>query len=573
MDWFETLFTSTGSVAHIVLLYALVIAIGVFLGKIKVGSISLGVTFVLFAGIIVGHLYTSFGIADPSPGGYACPADVLNFMQDFGLILFVYCIGLQVGPGFFESFKRGGITMNLIAVGIVLLNIAVMLGLYYAFFDINDPTNLPMMVGVLCGAVTNTPGLGAAQEALKDALPALKDLPIASGYACAYPLGVLGIIGATIALRFICRIKLDEEEEEIRRAEADNPHATPHRMSLVVQNAALVGKSLRKVREFLGREFVCTHIKRNGEVLNTRVDMTLEVGDELNITCAKDDADAITAFLGTTIDVDWQAVNTPSISRRIVVTQSDVNGKTFGEMHFNSVYGVNVTRITRSGMELFANRNLRLQIGDRLMVVGPEDAVNRVTRLLGNSVKRLDHPNIASIFIGILVGIIFGSIPFAFPGIPNPVKLGLAGGPLIIAILAGRYGYKFHLVTYTTTSANLLLREVGLVLFLASVGIKAGAGFWHTVVEGDGLWYVLFGFLITIIPILIMGIIARVKYKMNYFTLMGLIAGTNTDPPALAFANTSSSTDAPAVGYSTVYPLAMFLRILTAQIIILFLCV
>ena len=429
------------------------------------------------------------------------------------------------------------------------------------------------MVGVLCGAVTNTPGLGAAQEALKDALPALKDLPIASGYACAYPLGVLGIIGATIALRFICRIKLDEEEEEIRRAEADNPHATPHRMSLVVQNAALVGKSLRKVREFLGREFVCTHIRRNGEVLNTRVDMTLEVGDELNITCAKDDADAITAFIGTTIDVDWQAVNTPSISRRIVVTQSDVNGKTFGEMHFNSVYGVNVTRITRSGMELFANRNLRLQIGDRLMVVGPEDAVNRVTRLLGNSVKRLDHPNIASIFIGILVGIVFGSIPFAFPGIPNPVKLGLAGGPLIIAILAGRYGYKFHLVTYTTTSANLLLREVGLVLFLASVGIKAGAGFWHTVVEGDGLWYVLFGFLITIIPILIMGIIARVKYKMNYFTLMGLIAGTNTDPPALAFANTSSSTDAPAVGYSTVYPLAMFLRILTAQIIILFLCV
>ena len=343
-------------------------------------------------------------------------------------------------------------------------------------------------------------------------------------------------------------------------------------MSLVVQNAALVGKSLRKVREFLGREFVCTHIRRNGEVLNTRVDMTLEVGDELNITCAKDDADAITAFIGTTIDVDWQAVNTPSISRRIVVTQSDVNGKTFGEMHFNSVYGVNVTRITRSGMELFANRNLRLQIGDRLMVVGPEDAVNRVTRLLGNSVKRLDHPNIASIFIGILVGIVFGSIPFAFPGIPNPVKLGLAGGPLIIAILAGRYGYKFHLVTYTTTSANLLLREVGLVLFLASVGIKAGAGFWHTVVEGDGLWYVFCGFLITIIPILIMGVIARVKYKMNYFTLMGLIAGTNTDPPALAFANASSNTDAPAVGYSTVYPLAMFLRILTAQIIILFLC-
>ena len=332
MDWFETLFTSTGSVAHIVLLYALVIAIGVFLGKIKVGGISLGVTFVLFAGIIVGHLYTSFGIADPSPGGYACPADVLNFVQDFGLILFVYCIGLQVGPGFFESFKRGGITANLIAVGIVLLNIAVMLGCYYVFFDTNDPKNLPMMVGVLCGAVTNTPGLGAAQEALKDAVPALSDLPIASGYACAYPLGVLGIIGATIALRFICRIKLEDEEQKIRDAEENNPHATPHRMSLLVQNDALVGKTMRKVREFLGREFVCTHIKRGGEIINTRADTTLEVGDELNITCAQDDADAISAFLGPVIDVDWQAEKTPSISRRIVVTQGDVNGKTFGEI-------------------------------------------------------------------------------------------------------------------------------------------------------------------------------------------------------------------------------------------------
>ena len=262
MDWFQALFVDTGSVAHIVLIFAVVIAVGVLLGKIKVGGISLGVTFVLFAGIIVGHLYTACGIADPSPGGYACPASVLNFVQDFGLILFVYCIGLQVGPGFFESFKRGGIQMNLVAVGIVLLNIAVMLGLYYLVFDTNDPKNLPMMVGVLCGAVTNTPGLGAAQEALKDAVPVLKDLPIASGYACAYPLGVLGIIGATIALRFICRIKLDKEEEEIRNEEENNPHATPQHLSILVQNEALVGKTMRKVLEFLGREFVCTHIKR-----------------------------------------------------------------------------------------------------------------------------------------------------------------------------------------------------------------------------------------------------------------------------------------------------------------------
>ncbi len=571
MNWFETLFTDTGSVAHIVLLFALVISVGVLLGKIKVGGISLGVTFVLFAGIIAGHIYTSFGITDPA-GGYACPAPVLNFIQDFGLILFVYCIGLQVGPGFFQSFKSGGITMNMVATCIVLLNIAVMLALYYAFFDTNDPHNLPMMVGVLCGAVTNTPGLGAAQEAIKDSLPAMGNLQIASGYACAYPLGVLGIIGATIALRFICNIKLQKEEEQIRHEQADNPHATPHHMSLVVSNSSLSGKTLRKVREFLGREFVCTHIKRADAIFTPKPDTTIEVGDELNVTCATDDADAITAFLGTVIDVDWQAEKTPTISKRILVTQANVNGKTFGEMHFSSLYGVNVTRITRSGMELFADRNLRIQIGDRLMVVGPEDAVSRVADLLGNSIKRLDHPNVASIFLGIMVGIIFGSIPFAFPGIPNPVKLGLAGGPLIIAILAGRYGYKFHLVTYTTTSANLLVREIGLILFLASVGIKAGANFWHTVAEGDGLKYVGCGFLITVLPILIMGVVARLKFKMNYFTLMGLIAGTNTDPPALGFANQSANNDAPAVGYSTVYPLAMFLRILTAQIIIIFLC-
>ncbi len=571
MDWLQSIFTTTDSVAHIVVLYALVISIGVLLGKLKIGSISLGVTFVLFAGIVVGHIYNQLGIADPN-GGFACPANVLTFIQDFGLILFVYCIGLQVGPGFFQSFKRGGVQMNMITVGIVLLNVLTMLGLYYLVFDTSDKTSLPMAVGVLYGAVTNTPGLGAAQEAISTMGIDMGGSNIASGYACAYPLGVVGIIGATIAIRYILRIKLEEEEEQIRHNQEDDPHAKPHHLQLLVENPAIEGKTFGQLTQFLGRTFVCTHFKHGDEITSPTKDTVISVGDELIAVCAEDDADAITAFLGKSIVIEWEAEKSPIISKRILVTQSGVNGKTFGQIQFRAMYGVNVTRVTRSGMDLFADSTLRIQIGDRLMVVGREDNVTRVERLLGNSIKRLDHPNIGAIFLGILVGIIFGSIPFQFPGMATPLKLGLAGGPLVIAILAGCYGYKFHIVTYTTTSANLLLREIGLVLFLASVGIKAGSNFWTTVVDGDGLTYVWVGFLITVIPLLIMGTIARLKFKFNYFTLMGVIAGSTTDPPALGYANQTANNDAPAVGYSTVYPLAMFLRILVAQAIILFLC-
>lgn len=570
MDWFQSLFVATDSVAHIVLLYALVIALGVGLGKIKFGSISLGVTFVLFAGIVVGHIYNAMGIHDPD-GGFACPAKVMTFIQNFGLILFVYCIGLQVGPGFFQSFKKGGLQMNLITVGIVLLNVVTMLALYYLVFDTSDPTSLPMAVGVLYGAVTNTPGLGAAQEAITTLGINMGGQNIASGYACAYPLGVVGIIAATIAIRYILRIKL-EEEEQIRHSQEDDPHAKPYHMSLRVENAALEGKTFGQLTEFLGRTFVCTHYKHGDEIFSPNKETKLSVGDEMNAVCAEDDAEAVIAFIGSSIEVDWQAEKSPIISKRILVTQPEVNGKTFGQMHFSTMHGVNVTRITRTGMNLFADNSLRIQIGDRLMVVGPEDCVTRVERLLGNSIKRLDHPNVGAIFLGILVGIVFGSIPFQFPGMATPLKLGLAGGPLIIAILAGCYGYKFHLVTYTTTSANLLLREIGLILFLASVGIKAGSNFWSTVVEGDGITYVWVGFLITVIPLLIMGTIGRLKFKLNYFTLMGVIAGSTTDPPALGYANQTANNDAASVGYSTVYPLAMFLRILVAQSIILFLC-
>lgn len=560
MDWLINLFTTTDSVAHIVLLYAIVIAVGVYLGKIKIGGISIGVTFVLFAGIAAGHI------------GFTAPTNILSFLQEFGLILFVFMIGLQVGPGFLESFRKGGITLNLLSTVMVVLNVIVMFACYYIFFDTSDPKNLPMMVGTLYGAVTNTPGLGAANETLYSIFDKGEVPQIASGYACAYPLGVLGIIGATIAIKYIFGIKLEKEEEELAKEEEDNDDVKPHFMDLEVTNLYLEGKTLAQVHNFLNRDFVCSRILHDGHVSIPNGSTIFHIGDKLFVVCAENDAEAIIAFIGPTINVDWKKQDEPMVSKRILVTRSSINGKTLGQMHFSSAYGVNVTRVTRQGMDLFAIPSLSLQVGDRIMVVGPEDAVNRVAAVMGNSIMRLDVPNIATIFVGVFIGILFGSIPVAIPGIPVPIKLGIAGGPLIIAILIGRYGYKVHLVTYTTTSANMMLREIGLMLFLASVGIKAGDGFLETVIQGDGVKYVYTGFLITIIPILIIGIIARKKYKFNYFTIMGMIAGTYTDPPALAYANSICSKEAPSIGYSTVYPLSMFLRIFTAQIIVLFFC-
>lgn len=560
MDWLINLFTTTDSVAHIVLLYAIVIAVGVYLGKIKIGGISIGVTFVLFAGIAAGHI------------GFTAPTNILSFLQEFGLILFVFMIGLQVGPGFLESFRKGGITLNLLSTVMVVLNVIVMFACYYIFFDTSDPKNLPMMVGTLYGAVTNTPGLGAADETFYSIFDKGEVPQIASGYACAYPLGVLGIIGATIAIKYIFGIKLEKEEEELAKEEEDNDDVKPHFMDLEVTNLYLEGKTLAQVHNFLNRDFVCSRILHDGHVSIPNGSTIFHIGDKLFVVCAENDAEAIIAFIGPTINVDWKKQDEPMVSKRILVTRSSINGKTLGQMHFSSAYGVNVTRVTRQGMDLFAIPSLSLQVGDRIMVVGPEDAVNRVAAVMGNSIKRLDAPNIATIFVGVFIGILFGSIPVAIPGIPVPIKLGIAGGPLIIAILIGRYGYKVHLVTYTTTSANMMLREIGLMLFLASVGIKAGDGFLETVIQGDGVKYVYTGFLITIIPILIIGIIARKKYKFNYFTIMGMIAGTYTDPPALAYANSICSKEAPSIGYSTVYPLSMFLRIFTAQIIVLFFC-
>ena len=554
MDWLENLLFNSDSIAHIVLLYSIVISLGVLLGRVKIFGVSLGVTFILFVGILMGHF------------GFNGNLQIINFVQDFGLILFVFCIGLQVGPSFFSSFKKGGISMNIMSIVTILLNIMVMVVLWLCLFDKED---LPMMVGVLCGAVTNTPGLGAANEALSQV--GYSGAEIANGYACAYPLGVVGIIGATILVRFLCRIKLDKEKEALSQEEAANQPGKPHRMYVEVTNPAVDGITLKRLRELSNRDFVCSRIQQNGIVNIPNKDTVLHLRDHLLIVCACDETEAIITFIGKEVDADkeFDISHSPMVSRRILVTEEDVNGKTLTQLSLSGKFGVVATRIYRSGIELFAKPSQRIQVGDRIRVVGPSDAVDRLASRLGNSQKHLDHPNILTIFIGIFVGIIFGSLPIAIPGMPTPVKLGLAGGPLIISILISRFGYKMKLVSYTTVSANLMLREIGLSLFLASVGIKAGGNFINTVVEGDGLLYVLCGFLITIIPIMCIGPIARLKYKMNYFTLMGMIAGTYTDPPALAYANQVAGNDAPALGYTTVYPLSMFLRIITAQVLIL----
>ncbi|MBR3287399.1 MAG: putative transporter [Bacteroidales bacterium] len=556
MNWLVDLITDTDSMAHIALLYAVVITFGLLLGKIRIFGVSLGVTFVLFSGILLGHF------------GFTGNAAIMNFMQDFGLILFVFCIGLQVGPSFFASLRKEGVEHNVVAVGIVLLNIAVALGLFFLLRHTRAAVSLPMLVGVLCGAVTNTPGLGAAQDALTQTFAGGETPQIALGYACAYPLGVLGIILGIILIRYFFRIKVSDESRRLQELAEADAHQKPHMMHLQVDNKALDGKTLLQIKEFLARDFVISRILHDGHVSIPNRDTVFRVGDQLFCVCADADAEAISAFIGPVIKVDWQKQDRPLVSRRVLITRPGVNGRTLGQMHFSSIYGVNVTRISRAGMYLFAHSHLRLQVGDRVIVVGPEDAVDRVAAYLGDAQKELDRPNILTMFVGILLGILLGSLPIAFPGMPTPLKLGLAGGPLIVALLISKFGYALHLVTYSTTSANLMMRETGLAIFLASVGIRAGADLAETLMHG-GLNYVWIGFLITIIPILVMGAFARLHYKMNYLTLMGLIAGANTDPPALAYASQTAGNDAPAIGYSTVYPLTMFLRILTAQLLIL----
>ena len=555
MSWLNELLWGEG-IAHSVMLLAFVIAAGIQLGKIKIFGISLGITFVLFVGILLGQI------------GFKMNHEVLHFMKEFGLILFVYSVGMQVGPGFFSSFKKGGITLNMLACGIVLLGVATTIILHFV-------TGVPMatMVGILSGAVTNTPGLGAAQQAYNDVF-GTTDNTIALGYAVAYPLGVVGIILSLIVIRYVFRVSFEKENEALNATEGKNTNeAKP--ISLMVKNPAIFNKSVSEVSALIeNRDFVISRISHvNNEVEIPSSTTVLYENDKIFVITTERDAEALRTFIGEEIDMDrkeWIRKDSQFVNRRILITKSELNGKRLGTLKLRNLYGVNITRVNRSGVDLVANPNLTLQVGDRVNVVGTESAIESVEKVLGNSMKRLNEPNLLFIFVGIFLGIFLGSIPFVFPGIPQPVKLGLAGGPLIVSILISRFGYKYKLVTYTTMSANLMLREIGITLFLACVGIGAGDGFIDTIVNNGGLSWIGYGFAITTIPLLIIGTIGRYFFKLNYFTLMGLIAGSTTDPPALAYANMTAGNDAPAVGYATVYPLTMFLRVLTAQLLILF---
>ena len=548
MDQFSQLLFDSQSVGHILLVYAFVISLGMTLGRIKVFGVSLGVTFVLFVALAVSYM------------GVTVNGTVMNFLRDFGLILFVFFIGLQVGPSFFSSFRSGGLQLNLLTILAVILSVLLTVLLWFIF---RDTVDLPQMLGVHYGAVTNTPGLGATQEAL-DMLGYTGE-NIAVGYACAYPLGVVGIIGSAILLRFIFKIDVKEEDRHWEE-EANANSAAPIFFHVEIVNEGVDNRTIRDVREFIQRPFICSRILHDGQITSPHADMKLHVGDKCRIVAGAEDKDAIIAFFGhETLDCDLATEHSPLISRNIRITKEKVNGMRMSELHLSRFDGVNITRVFRSGMTLFPYPNLHLQLGDQVYCVGPARSIARLADRLGNQEQKLDHPNIISIFLGIMLGIFLGYLPIAIPGMPVALKLGLAGGPLIVAILLGYWGPHFKLVTYTTHSANLMLRELGIALFLASVGLGAGDKFVAALVHGNGPLYVVLGVVITMVPLLIVGMIARLKLKMNYHSIVGLLAGATTDPPTLAYANTLSEKDSSAIAYSTVYPMAMFLRILSGQ--------
>ena len=552
MDWLESLFMGNG-IAHTMLVLSLVITGGIMLSKIKIGGISIGVTWILFVGIAAGHF------------GMTVDENTLHFIKEFGLILFVFSIGLQVGPGFFSSFKEGGLRMVACAAAVVALGAV-------ATYIIHLVTGTPMttMVGVMSGAVTNTPGLGAAQQAYTD-LMGENDPTIALGYAVAYPLGVVGVILSLVAIRFLTRVDFAEENKALEAMRAEQTNVV--RFSVEFTNGALEGHTVAHLRELVNRSFVISRIMHeDGEITIADASSRLKLGEKLRVISSPEDKEAVLAFLGQQIEMskeEWGAgsdSHTQLVSRRIVITKPEINGKKFSDLRLRSRYGINITRVNRAGIDLIPYQGMELQMGDRVMVVGNETAIEQVAGVLGNSMKKLREPQLLTIFLGIALGVLFGSMPLM--NIPQPVKLGLAGGPLIVAILIGRFGPHYGLVTYTTMSANLMLREVGLAMFLAGVGIGAGEGFVEAIVGGGYRW-IGYGFIITVLPMLIVGLYARLKLKMNYYTLMGLLAGSSTNPPALGYANSTAGNDMPALGYATVYPVVMFLRVLVAQMLIL----
>lgn len=542
-----------GGVAHSVLILSLVIAFGIMLAKIKVAGVSLGITWILFVGIVFGHFDMTLN------------EHLLHFMKEFGLILFVYSIGLQVGPGFFSAFKKGGLTLNLLAMLVVFLGVVITIILHFV-----TGTPITTMVGILSGAVTNTPGLGAAQQANSD-LNGIDAPEIALGYAVAYLLGVVGIILSLIALKYILRINTKTEEAEAERGLGHIQELTVRPISFEIRNEAIDGKKIKDIRPLMNRDFVISRVQyhdgQETELANS--DTVLHLNDKILVISTPKDIEAISVFFGKQIDMQWEQLDKKLISRRILITKPELNGKMLSQLKIRNNFGASITRVNRSGVDLVAAPQLQLQMGDRVTIVGSELAVSHAEKVLGNSMKRLDHPNLIPIFLGIALGCILGSTPFVFPGIPQPVKLGLAGGPLIVSILISRFGPQYKMITYTTMSANLMLREIGISLFLACVGLGAGKGFVETVIYDGGYVWVGYGVIITIVPLLIAGLVGRYVFKLNYYTLIGVLGGSTTNPPALAYSNDLTSCDAPAVGYATVYPLTMFLRVLTAQILIL----
>lgn len=561
MDWLLELFEPNNlSLPSTIILYSVVIFTGIYLGKIKIFGVSLGVTFVLFVGLLLGHF------------GYTTSPEVLNFLRDFGLILFIFSIGMQVGPGFFSSFKEGGIRMNLLALLGISLNVAVMLAIYYVQGGAEGSTSISQMVGIMQGAVTNTPGLGAAQQTFLQVVPDGGNVSqqMSMGYAAAYPLGVIGIILTMILIKVIFKIDNAKETAELE-AESNNSELAPHMMTLRVTNDLIDGLNMLKLHTLISADYVVSRIEQpDGHVIIPTSKTEVHLGDLCLIVCQAQDEEIFNRFIGPSVEKKWEMEQGPVVSRRVLVTRTEYNGVKLGSLHLHDGYQLNVTRVNRAGMDLVASYGLRLQMGDRLTVVGKLSDIDNLASKLGNSMKRLNEPNLITMFIGIFLGIVVGCIPLQFPGMTVPMKLGLAGGPLIVAILLSAYGHKIHLVTYTNSSANLLLRELGICLFLASVGIAAGKNFAATVFTPEGATWVLYGFAITMIPLLVMGIVARAKYKMNYFTICGMISGSYTDPPALAYGNKIANNDAPAVSYSTVYPLTMFMRVVAAQLVILF---
>ncbi|MBR4409066.1 MAG: putative transporter [Bacteroidales bacterium] len=556
------LFTGTG-IAHTVLLFGIVIATGLYLAKFKIKGVSIGSTWILFVGILLSHF------------GFRANPTALAFMKDFGLILFVFSIGLQVGPGFFHSFRKGGVKLNMLAVALVLL---VVVTTYV--ISLVSGESIPTMVGVMSGAVTNTPGLGAAQQTLSDGLiaqgvsaqsAASVSSGLASAYAVAYPLGVLGVLFLVIIFKAIFRIDLEKEKAEL--AKEESVANTARRMHCEVRNPAVFGKTLKEVVSEMstGEKFVISRILHDGEISVPGPDTVFCEGDRLLIVTSNNDVDQIRIIFGEEVPMhldDWTRMDESMVIRRLVITKPKLNGKKLAELGIRHNYNVSVTRVIRAGVQLVARPGLILQMGDILKVVGPEEDINLVAKIVGNKPGDLDHPNLIPIFFGIALGVIFGSMPIHFPGIPQPVKLGLAGGPLIIAILLGHFGPKYKITTYTTHSANMMIREIGISFFMAAVGLGAGETFVSSLL-GGGYWWILYGAIITMLPVAIIMVVSRLVFKLNFYQICGLVAGGSTNPPVLAFAQGAYGTDYTSVNYATVYPLTMFMRVLVAQLLIL----